>query len=78
MSEGLSRHRKARERSRNGVITAPRRAAAARGRGETAVGYRIAELADRSDRHYGVVINPRKSDEVTFAERDRVIVLAER
>jgi hypothetical protein len=51
---------------------------AARLRGEVAVGYRLAALAGRSDRAYGVVINPTKGAEITFAEGDRVIVLAER
>jgi voltage-gated potassium channel Kch len=48
---------------------------AARRRGEVAIGYRI--LARAGDAAHGVVVNPEKSAPVTFAEGDRVIVLAE-
>lgn len=50
---------------------------AARRRGEVAFGYR--RLADAGDaaKSYGVVVNPDKSELVTFTERDRIIVLAE-
>jgi len=50
---------------------------AARRRGETAIGYRLAADAHSSSRGYGVRVNPRKTDTVTFAADDRVIVLAE-
>jgi ion channel POLLUX/CASTOR len=50
---------------------------AARRRGETAIGYRIAAKGSDKANQYGVVINPPKSAPVTFAEDDRVIVLAE-
>ena len=50
---------------------------AARRRGETAIGYRIAAMSGDKTSHYGVVINPHKSASVIFAEGDRVIVLAE-
>jgi hypothetical protein len=50
---------------------------AARRRGETAIGYRIAAKGSDKANQYGVVINPLKSTPVTFAEDDRVIVLAE-
>ena len=50
---------------------------AARRRGETAIGYRIAAKGSDKANQYGVVINPPKSAPVTFAEGDRVIVLAE-
>jgi voltage-gated potassium channel Kch len=50
---------------------------AARRRGETAIGYRISDDAHRSDRAYGVAVNPKKTDTVTFTDRDKVIVLAE-
>jgi voltage-gated potassium channel Kch len=49
---------------------------AARRRNEVAIGYRVRALANDSARAYGVVVNPRKSDQVTFAAGDRVIVLA--
>jgi hypothetical protein len=50
---------------------------AARRRGETAIGYRIAAQAHVSSAGYGVRVNPKKADQVTFAPADRVIVLAE-
>jgi voltage-gated potassium channel Kch len=46
-------------------------------RGETAIGYRLAAHADDASRGYGVKINPVKSDEITFEERDQLIVLAQ-
>lgn len=51
--------------------------AAARRRGETAIGYRIAADAQSASRRYGVRINPHKAARVAFAPEDRVIVLAE-
>ncbi len=50
---------------------------AARGRGETAIGYRVTAQAGDAAAAYGVVVNPDKSRSVTFAEWDRIIVLAE-
>ncbi|MEK7668000.1 MAG: hypothetical protein AAB409_05065 [Gemmatimonadota bacterium] len=50
---------------------------AARQKGEVALGYRIKALANDAARAYGVVVNPNKSAQVTFAEWDRIIVLAE-
>lgn len=49
----------------------------ARRQDEVALGYRLHGLAAEADKHYGVVVNPDKSDLVTFGERDRIIVLAE-
>ena len=49
---------------------------AARLRGETAFGYRLAQFANNPERNFGVVTNPDKSDEVQFSEKDRLIVLA--
>lgn len=46
-------------------------------RGETAIGYRVAALADDKDAGYGVKVNPKKSDKVQFAPGDQLIVLAE-
>lgn len=46
-------------------------------RGEIAIGYREAAFAADASRGYGVVVNPPKSHSVTFAPRDKVIVLAE-
>ncbi|MEP6481014.1 MAG: hypothetical protein ABJA94_03295 [Rhodoglobus sp.] len=48
----------------------------ARLRGETAIGYRIAADARDSSLSYGVALNPRKTDEITFAPGDRIITLA--
>ncbi|MER6948061.1 potassium transporter TrkA [Nonomuraea sp. NPDC000554] len=48
----------------------------ARLRGETAIGYRLQAEAG-SPPAYGVVLNPGKSDPVTFTPRDLVVVLAE-
>jgi len=50
---------------------------AARRRGEIAVGYRVAQHANDADRGYGVVMNPNKAAQITFADGDRMIVLAE-
>jgi hypothetical protein len=51
--------------------------AAARQRGEVAMGYRLRALAGDAARAYGVVVNPDKSKMVTFGEADRLIVVAE-
>lgn len=51
--------------------------AAARERGETAFGYRLHALTNDPAQNYGVVINPAKSQVVTFSALDRIIVLAE-
>jgi len=50
---------------------------AARRRGETAIGYRIAEYSRVAARDYGVVVNPKKSETRRFAPGDTIIVLAE-
>jgi voltage-gated potassium channel Kch len=50
--------------------------AAAR-RGETAIGYRDATLAEAADQGYGVRVNPRKSVARRYAAGDQLIVLAE-
>jgi hypothetical protein len=49
----------------------------AKRKGHTAIGYRISSLSHTSSEAYGVVINPTKSDEITFSESDKLIVLAE-
>ncbi|WP_370325214.1 potassium transporter TrkA [Euzebya sp.] len=51
--------------------------ASASGRGETAIGYRLAALAGDATAQHGVVVNPPKSAPVTLGPEDRVIVLAE-
>jgi voltage-gated potassium channel Kch len=50
---------------------------AARERGETALGYRIAAQSKDGDRAFGVQVNPRKSTAYRVEAADRLIVLAE-
>lgn len=50
---------------------------AARRRGETALGYRLAAEANAMGKSYGVHTNPKKSEKVTFSAEDKVIVIAE-
>jgi voltage-gated potassium channel Kch len=50
---------------------------AARRRNQTALGYRIASQAGNAALSYGVHTNPAKSEAVTFAAEDKVIVVAE-
>jgi voltage-gated potassium channel Kch len=50
---------------------------AARQRGETAIGYRIAARSRSAADAYGVTINPKKHDTIRFAAGDKIIVLAE-
>jgi ion channel POLLUX/CASTOR len=50
---------------------------AARRRGQTPIGYRIAAEQNNPDNAYGVHTNPHKSTLVTFAPEDKIIVLAE-
>lgn len=50
---------------------------AAAQKGETAIGYRLMQHADDKSRGYGVNVNPKKSEKHTFAEHDKIVVLAE-
>jgi len=50
---------------------------AARRRGQTAIGYRIASQAKEAEKSYGVHTNPRKSEAVVFTSNDKVIVIAD-
>ncbi|MBC7590449.1 MAG: NAD-binding protein [Salinibacterium sp.] len=50
---------------------------AARRRGHTAIGYRVASEARNSHGSYGVRVNPTKTQRITFGQGDKVIVLAE-
>jgi len=50
---------------------------AARRRGEIAIGYRQTAHSQNAERQYGVAVNPKKSERVTFGELDRIIVIAE-
>jgi voltage-gated potassium channel Kch len=49
----------------------------ARRAGEVALGYRIASRAQDPAAAHGVVVNPIKSEQVTFRPGDRIVVLAE-
>jgi ion channel POLLUX/CASTOR len=50
---------------------------AARQRNEVVLGYRLEHEADLPAKQYGVAINPQKSNTITFAAGDKVIVLAD-
>jgi voltage-gated potassium channel Kch len=50
---------------------------AARRRGETAIGYRVAADARNATAAYGVHVNPKKGERFAFSAGDKVIVLAE-
>lgn len=50
---------------------------AAKRKNETAIGYRLKRDAHDQGKAYGVAVNPSKKASVTFADGDRVIVLAE-
>ncbi|NLF97429.1 MAG: potassium transporter TrkA [Candidatus Riflebacteria bacterium] len=51
--------------------------AAARARGETAIGYHLKSVPQTRENLFGIIINPLKSETITFGEWDRIIVLAE-
>jgi voltage-gated potassium channel Kch len=51
--------------------------AAAQARDEVALGYRIAAKAKDAKAQYGVLLNPAREAQLTFAPGDRVVVLAE-
>ena len=44
---------------------------------ETAIGYRITSESSNSDEHFGVRLNPKKTDKFTFSPNDSIIVLSE-
>jgi hypothetical protein len=44
---------------------------------ETAVGYRIGKYAQLSEHNYGIVMNPKKDEEIVFEQGDKIIVIAE-
>jgi hypothetical protein len=50
---------------------------AARQRGEVAIGYRIVALAHDVSKAYGVKVNPVKAEMITFAEGDKLVLVAE-
>jgi hypothetical protein len=49
----------------------------AKQKGHTAIGYRIGSLIHDSNKAHGVVVNPNKSDKITFSNNDMLIVLSE-
>jgi voltage-gated potassium channel Kch len=49
----------------------------ARRRNEIAIGYRVDSFGHDAGRSYGVVVNPAKSQAVTFTEADQIVVIAE-
>lgn len=50
--------------------------AAAQKRNEVAIGYRIHAKSYDTNANYGIVLNPNKAHTVTFADDDRIIVIA--
>jgi voltage-gated potassium channel Kch len=50
---------------------------AARRRGETAIGYRLMSESSNAEKSYGVHTNPKKSEKISFAAEDKVIVISE-
>jgi len=50
---------------------------AASRKNEIAFGYRITADSNNKEKNYGIVINPNKSDMITFSEGDKIIVLSE-
>ncbi|MBK8350284.1 MAG: NAD-binding protein [Chitinophagales bacterium] len=44
---------------------------------ETAIGYRVTAESSNSDEHFGVRLNPKKTDKFTFSPDDLIIVLSE-
>ncbi len=45
--------------------------------GESAIGYRITSMSQDADMHYGVILNPPKSERLKFSDDDCIIVLSE-
>jgi voltage-gated potassium channel Kch len=43
---------------------------------ELFIGYKVGALTNRSTENYGIVINPPKTDKITFAPEDRIIVVS--
>jgi hypothetical protein len=50
---------------------------AARRKGETAIGHRIARHARSAEHFYGVSVNPTKTETRVYEPGDKIIVLAE-
>lgn len=50
---------------------------AARKRGEIAIGYKLARYSTDETKHFGVTMNPNKSEVVSYAEQDKIVLIAE-
>jgi hypothetical protein len=46
-------------------------------RNEIAVGYRLKNIAENPALDYGIILNPKKHEKITFQKGDKIIVLAE-
>ncbi|MBN2363823.1 potassium transporter TrkA [candidate division WOR-3 bacterium] len=44
---------------------------------EVAIGYRLKKFWNDPEKAYGIVVNPDKSEKITFSEGDKIIVMAE-
>jgi hypothetical protein len=44
---------------------------------QVVIGYRIQSESTLHKKNYGIVLNPKKSNEITFTEEDKIIVIAE-
>lgn len=44
---------------------------------QVVIGYRMQAEASLHNKNYGIVLNPRKSNKITFSEDDKIIVIAE-
>lgn len=44
---------------------------------ETCIGYKLMELSNDATKNYGLVLTPPKSQQVSFGEKDKIIVIAE-
>ena len=44
---------------------------------QVAIGYKIHALQHDSDKGYGVVVDPKKTEKIKFTEKDKIIVIAE-
>jgi voltage-gated potassium channel Kch len=51
--------------------------ASAREQGQIVMGYRLMSQANKAEKNYGVVLNPKKSITETFSPEDKIILLAE-
>ena len=45
--------------------------------GESAIGYRIMKHKDDPEKNFGIVVNPKKQQNVEFSNEDYLIVLSE-